>query len=208
MKKSYGKSRIGKTFVGAGFAAALIFSGCSNIASSSFEDSDDSSADFLSVNRAASYVAPSGMSGSVSTVVPTGSGLVGVKAQGWLNSAYIVWTGSSSSYTVTVDGTAVSSYLTRKIGSQWRCDIPGLKAGSHTLKVTSGSSYLSATVNVASHDRTGFGFYGSTTPGAYKADGTLKDNAVVLYINNSTKDTVSLDVVTSTKGATTCATAG
>jgi len=94
MKKSYGKSRIGKTFVGAGFAAALIFSGCSNISSSSFEDSDDSSSDFLSVNRAASYVAASGMSGSVSTVVPTGSGLVGVKAQGWLNSAYIVWTGS------------------------------------------------------------------------------------------------------------------
>ena len=206
MKKSYGKSRIGKTFVGAGFAAALIFSGCSNIASSSFEDSDDSSADFLSVNRAASYVAPSGMSGSVSTVVPTGSGLVGVKAQGWLNSAYIVWTGSPSSYTVTVDGTEVSSYLTRKIGSQWRCDIPGLAAGSHTIKVVSGSSYLTATVSVASHDRSGFAFYGDTTPGAYKADGTLKDNAVVLYVNESTKNTVSLDVVTSSKGATTTCT--
>ena len=188
-------------------AAGLPFIGCSEIA-----DVDDTASSSESVvtsvsSRAATYsAATNGITGSISSATPTGSGLTGVKAQGWLNSAYIVWTGSSSSYTVTVDGTAVSSYLTRKIGSQWRCDIPGLKAGSHTLKVTSGSSYLSATVNVASHDRTGFGFYGSTTPGAYKADGTLKDNAVVLYINNSTKDTVSLDVVTSTKGATTTCT--
>jgi pectate lyase len=100
---------------------------------------------------------------------------------------------------------AVNSLLTRKIGSQWRCDIPGLKAGSHTIKVTSGSSYLSATVTVVSHDRSGFAFYGNTTPGAYKADGTLKDNAVVLHINNSNKDTISLDVVTSSKGAVTSA---
>lgn len=188
-------------------AAGLPFIGCSEIA-----DVDDTASSSESVvtsvsSRAATYsAATNGITGSISSATPTGSGLTGAKAQGWLNSAYIVWTGSSSSYTVTVDGTAVSSYLTRKLGSQWRCDIPGLKAGSHTLKVTSGSSYLSATVNVASHDRTGFGFYGSTTPGAYKADGTLKDNAVVLYINNSTKDTVSLDVVTSAKGATTTCT--
>ena len=203
MKKSYGKGRISKAFVGAGFAAALIFSGCSNIASSSIEDSEDSSSDLLTTSRSASYVTTSGMSGSISSVVPTGSGLTGVKAQGWLNSAYIVWTGSATSYTVTVDGSEVSSYLTRKIGSQWRCDIPGLAAGSHTIKVTSGSSYLTATVSVASHDRSGFAFYGDTTPGAYNADGTLKDNAVVLYVNEETKNTISLDVVTSSKGATT-----
>lgn len=195
------------SLVGAGFVSALVFLGCSNLAVDDSDDSENSSQPEISLSsRAASYSASSGISGSVTSATPAGSGLTGVKAQGWLNSAYIVWTGSSSSYTVTCDGTEVSSYLTRKIGSQWRCDVPGLAAGSHTLKVTSGSSYLTATVEVASHDRTGFGFYGDVTPGAYNSDGTLKDNAVVLYINESTKDSVTLDVTTSAKGATTTGT--
>ena len=189
------------------FAAGMQFISCSDI--SNLDDSDSSSVSNVlsAASRAVtSYTAStSGIKGTISSVVPNGSGLTGVKAQGWLNSAYIVWSGSPTSYKVTCDGVEVSSYLTRKIGNQWRCDIPGLAAGSHTIKVTSGSSYLSATVNVASHDRTGFAFSGSTFPGAYKADGTLKDNAVVIYINESTKDTVSLDVVTSAKGAKTTA---
>ena len=190
------------------FAAGLVFSGCLAISDGESEEAKTTSEISAgSLNRAAvSYSGTSGILGSITSATPTGSGLTGVKAQGWLNSAYIVWTGSSSSYTVTCDGQAVSSYLTRKIGGQWRCDIPGLAKGNHTIKVTSGSSYLSATVSVASHDRTGFAFYGTITPGAYKADGTLKDNAVVLYVNESTKDKVSLDVVTSSKGATTTCT--
>lgn len=197
MKKSI---RAFKVLSGLVLAAGLVLSGCSAIA-----DADESGEESISFGRA-TYSTSSGMSGSISSATPTGSGLTGVKAQGWLNSAYIVWTGSSSSYTVTCDGKTVSPYLTRKIGNQWRCDIPGLVAGSHTIKVTSGSSSLSATVNVASHDRSGFAFYGSVNPGAYKADGTLKDNAVVLYINEATKNTVSLDVTTSSKGAITSCT--
>ncbi len=206
MKKSLGTALV---LPGLFLAASLVFS-CCNMAIADSESADSAGeVSELSSSRAASsssYSASSGMSGSISSATPSGSGLTGVKAQGWLNSAYIVWTGSSSSYTVTCDDEEVSSYLTRKIGDQWRCDVPGLAAGSHTLKVTSGSSYLTATVNVASHDRSGFGFYGSTVPGAYNADGTLKDNAVVLYVNDSTKDSVSLDVTTSAKGATTTCT--
>ena len=203
MKKSF------KALVGASCAAALILSACADIADVEETDSkvqETFSESVSNLSRAASYASSSGLAGSMTSTTPTGSGLTGVKAQGWLNSAYIIWTGSPTSYTVTCDGAPVSSYLTRKIGSQWRCDIPGLAAGSHTIKVTSGSSYLSATVNVASHDRSGFAFYGNTVPGAYKADGTLKSGAVVLYINESTKDSVSLDVVTSSKGATTACT--
>lgn len=205
MKKSL---RAGMALTSLVFAAGLVFSGCLAISDGESEEAKTTSEISAgSLNRAAvSYSGTSGILGSITSATPTGSGLTGVKAQGWLNSAYIVWTGSSSSYTVTCDGQAVSSYLTRKIGGQWRCDIPGLAKGNHTIKVTSGSSYLSATVSVASHDRTGFAFYGTITPGAYKADGTLKDNAVVLYVNESTKDKVSLDVVTSSKGATTTCT--
>ena len=205
MKKSL---RAGMALTSLVFAAGLVFSGCLAISDGESEDTKTTSEiSAVSLNRvAASYSGTSGILGSITSATPTGSGLTGVKAQGWLNSAYIVWTGSSSSYTVTCDGQTVSSYLTRKIGNQWRCDIPGLAKGNHTIKVTSSSSYLSATVSVASHDRTGFAFYGTITPGAYKADGTLKDNAVVLYVNESTKDKVSLDVVTSSKGATTTCT--
>ncbi|WP_303918707.1 polysaccharide lyase family 1 protein [Treponema berlinense] len=173
-------------------AAGFLFSGCNGLLEA--DEVSDSASAVNSFERAA-YSATSGIQGSISSVNVTGG-----KAQGWLNSAYITWTGSNS--TVYCDGTAVNSMLTRKIGSTYRCDIPGLKAGSHTIKVGS----ISATVNVASHDRSGFAFYGSTNPGAYKADGTLKDNAVVLYITENTKDTVTLDVVTSSKGTTTSCT--
>ena len=168
-----------KAMIGASLAAALVMSGCSDI--SDIEGVDSPS---VESSRAASSISL-------------------VKAQGWLNSAYIVWNGSGSSWTVTCDGVAVDSLLTRKIGSQWRCDIPGLKSGSHTIKVASGSESISATVNVESHDRSGFAFSNGALPGAYKADGTLKSGAVVLHINNSNKDSISLDVVTSAKGATT-----
>ena len=185
MKKSL------KAVVSATLAAALVLSGCSGM----FETDDGDSGSSSGSNSRAAYSGSSGISGYTSSVNVTGG-----KAQGWLNSAYITWSGSND--TVYCDGVAVNSMLTRKIGSTYRCDIPGLKAGSHTIKVGS----ISATVNVASHDRSGFGFYGSTVPGAYKADGTLKDNAVVLYINNTTKDTVSLDVTTNAKGAVTSCT--
>ncbi|HPD59726.1 MAG TPA: T9SS type A sorting domain-containing protein, partial [Paludibacteraceae bacterium] len=45
----------------------------------------------------------------------------------------------------------------------------------------------------------GFAFQGSRVPGAYKSDGTLKDNAVILYITESNKNSVSMTVT----GATT-----
>ena len=53
------------------------------------------------------------------------------------------------------------------------------------------------------HDRSGFAFNNNHVPGAYNADGTLKKNAVILYVSESTKNTVKLEVVTSSKGATT-----
>jgi len=117
MKKSL---RAGMALTSLVFAAGLVFSGCLAISDGESEEAKTTSEISAgSLNRAAvSYSGTSGILGSITSATPTGSGLTGVKAQGWLNSAYIVWTGSSSSYTVTCDGQAVSSYLTRKIGGQ------------------------------------------------------------------------------------------
>lgn len=88
MKKSF------KALVGASLAAALMLSGCSDITQMSETESNEDATSELSAasfSRAATYAAStSGVTGSTSSATPTGSGLTGVKAQGWLNSAYIV----------------------------------------------------------------------------------------------------------------------
>ena len=139
-------------------------------------------------------------------------------ASGWLESAYAMWTDDGSdSYNVYYSSNGatdkkVDAELVRKYGSTWRVDIPGLKAGDYTLKVAGvkggkeGTASKTETLSVKAHDRSGFAFSNDHVPGAYKADGTLKDGAIVLYISESTKNTVSLDVITSNKGATTSCT--
>ena len=67
----------------------------------------------------------------------------------------------------------------------------------------SSGSIESAPITVGSYDRTGFAWTDGTSSGAYNEDGTLKDNAVVLYLTEETKDTVTMDVVTSSSGSTT-----
>ncbi len=90
--------------------------------------------------------------------------------------------------------------MIRDYGSYFRADVLGLAPGSYTLKVVPVISGMEAVgtetsvLNVSTHDRTGFAFNGVKIPGAYKADGTPKENAVILYITQNTKNTVSLDV--------------
>ena len=136
-------------------------------------------------------------------------------ANGWLESAYAEWASDGSdSYNVYYTGAGASNVkvdgsLIRKYGSKYRVDVVGLKAGSYTLKVASvkggkeGTSTTSKSLEVKAHDRSGFAFSNNHVPGAYKADGTLKSGAVVLYVTESTKNSIKLDVVTSSKGATT-----
>ena len=139
-------------------------------------------------------------------------------ADGWLESAYAEWASDGSdSYNVYYSGAGASNVkvdaqLIRKYGSKFRVDAVGLKAGDYTLKVVSvkggkeGASTTSKSLKVKAHDRSGFAFSNSHVPGAYKADGTLKSGAVVFYVTESTKNTITLDVVTSSKGATTACT--
>lgn len=134
---------------------------------------------------------------------------------GSLESAYAEWASDGSdSYNVYYSGAGASNVkvdasLIRKYGSKFRVDAVGLKAGSYTLKVASvkggkeTASSTSKSIEVKAHDRSGFAFSNNHVPGAYNSDGTLKSGAVVLYISENTKNTVKLDVVTSSKGAVT-----
>ncbi|MBR6453846.1 MAG: T9SS type A sorting domain-containing protein [Fibrobacter sp.] len=134
-------------------------------------------------------------------------------ASGALESAYAEWSADGSdSYNVYYSGAGlkdvkVDDSLVRKYGSKFRVDVVGLKAGSYTLKVSSvkggkeGASATSKSLEVKAHDRSGFAFSNGHVPGAYNTDGTLKNDAVVLYISESSKNTVKLDVIKDSKGS-------
>ena len=133
-------------------------------------------------------------------------------AGGWLESAYAQWgSDGSDSYNVYYSGAGktdvkVDAALVRKYGSTWRVDVPGLKAGDYTLKIVGvkngkeGAAATTKTLSVKAHDRSGFAFADGHVPGAYKADGALKDGAVVVYITESTKNTVTVSVAKDNKG--------
>ena len=147
------------------------------------------------------------------TVNPLPAGIINItESQGWLETAFVKWqeyTGADS-YNVYYKGGAISEWrkidtqLVRKYPTYYRADAPGLAAGSYNLKVVAvtGGSEVAASaaespaVTVTAHDRSGFAFTGSVVPGAYKADGTLKPNARVIYVSNSNKETVTLSVKT------------
>ncbi len=129
---------------------------------------------------------------------------------GHFETAYAKWSpvSGATSYNVYLDGERIHDPLIRSYASYVRADIPGISAGSHTIKivaVTSGVEGESAseTVSAKAHDRSGFAFHGGAVPGAYKTDGTLKDGALVVYVTENTKNSVSLDVKTDSKGGTT-----
>ncbi len=133
-------------------------------------------------------------------------------AAGWFEAAYITWepVSGASGYNVYADGKQIDSMLIRQYNGYYRADAVGLKAGTHTLKVVpllsgkeDASKAIEQQVSVTAFDRAGFGWVNGTSSGAYNEDGTLKANAVVLYVTEKTKDSVTADVITGAKGTTT-----
>lgn len=134
-------------------------------------------------------------------------------AVGCAESMYATWgaVSGASGYNVYVDGTQIDSELIRQYNGYMRADALGLKAGSHTMKIVpiiNGSEDTSkaaeATASCYAHDRSGYAFEDNHTPGAYKADGTLKDNAIVVYVTEATKDTITVNLDAEGKGAVPC----
>lgn len=137
------------------------------------------------------------------------------ESSGWLESAYVEWqpVENVQLYHVYYTGEGltdikIDQQLIRNYGGYYRADILGLKQGNYTIKITAvingteSTQYTGTTqvLNVLPQIREGFAFSNNSIPGAYKMDGTLKDNAQILYIDNSTAKTVSLDVIIDKNG--------
>jgi pectate lyase len=126
---------------------------------------------------------------------------------GWLESAFVKWqpVTEAQSYNVYFTGEGITNQkidtqLIRSYGSYFRADVLGLKAGTYTLSVVpvisgvEGTSSTTSSITVLAHDRNGFAFANTRNPGAYNPDGTPRANAVILYITENTKNTISLNV--------------
>ncbi len=148
------------------------------------------------------------------------AGVIITRADGWNESVYAEWQlySGATSYNVYVKGgqyqdwTRVDRELVRNYGSYGRVDVVGLTAsGGYQLRVVpviggeeDGSKASTASgMVVKSYDRSGFAHFNNSGVGAYEDDGTLKATARVIYVTAETAKTVTLDVITSSKGATT-----
>ena len=142
------------------------------------------------------------------------------EAKGWLESAYVKFDKMEGvkTYNVYVKGGQYSEYtkidreLVREYPDYGRADIVGLKAGIYDVKVApvdADGNELSSKVGeatgleVKNYSREGFAFMGNYVPGAYNADGTLKDGAKVFYVTKQTAKTITTTIVTDNKGNTT-----
>ncbi len=132
--------------------------------------------------------------------------------------AYITWAPISGAdgYNVYVKAqggsyTQLDSMLIRQYSGYFRADAVGLAAGNYVMKVVPTSNGTedtskaieSGAIAVKAHDRSGYAFANGKDLGAYNADGTLKDNAQVIYVTDENKDTVTAEVDSTGKGATT-----
>ena len=110
-------------------------------------------------------------------------------------------------YVVYCDTKKVDNELIRSYGAYYRCDVLGLAAVPHSIElvpVKDGKELSDCKVEFIAtpmaHIREGFAFVGNgDANGAYNADGTLKAGAVVIYVTNTTKNTVSLEMKTDSK---------
>ena len=134
------------------------------------------------------------------------------ESAGWLESAYVKWqpVAGATSYNVYFSGNGITNQkidnqLIRSYGTYYRADVLGLSAGTYSVKVApmisgvEGTGTTTGDLIVTAHDRNGFAFQGGHIPSAYNIDGTPKTGAVILYITENTKNTVSMTVT----GATT-----
>lgn len=132
---------------------------------------------------------------------------------GYNEGAYACWSpvANASGYNVYCDNVQLDSMLIRQYSGYFRADAVGLKAGNHTLKVVpviggkeDSSKAAEAAVTVTAHDRSGYGFVGGSSSGAYNDDGTLKSDAVVVYVTDENKDTVTASLNAAGKGEVVC----
>ena len=174
----------------------------------------------LAVVMAVSIIVPVSVKSAKADVVKPEK----IEATGWLESAYVEWStdykaDSYNAYVkekggeyVKLDDELIRHYKTDK--DYYRADALGLKEGTYIMKVVpvkdgkevASKALETEEIAVASHDRSGFAFSSDskykTGSGAYNDDGTLKEDAVVLYVTKDTAKTVTMTVKTDTNKTT------
>ena len=138
------------------------------------------------------------------------NGIKVVSAGGWNEMLYVVYSGIKDSdvlgvsYSGAVSGSLKGDdfeYLVRDTNNGLRVDIPGVPAGTYSVSLTTAKGIITQSgLEVNAQDRSGYAHYNySEGVGGYTDKGTLKSNAIVLYVTDDNKDTVS---VTSKDGTT------
>ena len=152
------------------------------------------------------------LGGAALTAVAAESSVKVLSSVGYGEGVYATWSSVSgaSGYNVYVDGAKIDSMLIRQYSGYMRADAVGLKAGNHTIKIVpvingkeDASKSAQTSAAAYAHDRSGFAFVNGDSNGAYNADGTLKSNAIVVYVTNSNKDSVTASIDATGKGAET-----
>lgn len=140
-------------------------------------------------------------------------------AKGWQESAYVEWLPlqGAESYNVYIKGENISEYkkldsqLVRNYGTYGRADAVGLKAGTYVIKVVPVINKVeypdkageASSLTVRNFDRSGYAHFNHKGGiGAYNNDGTLKANAIVLYITNKNLSTISYYIENGDKNKT------
>lgn len=150
--------------------------------------------------------------------IPSSDSIKVVRAAGDSECAYLEWQAlnGASWYNVYYkpDGGAfvqLDGELVRQYPDRFRADAVGLKAGTYSMKIvplgSDGKEMSSASLTVdnlavAAHERAGFAFSGGTSSGAYNEDGSIKQNAKIIYVTEKNKDEVSVTLNTGKKDET------
>ncbi|MDE6484735.1 MAG: pectate lyase [Duncaniella sp.] len=135
-------------------------------------------------------------------------------AGGWLETAWAEWYAlpGVKAYNAYVDNPATGEWtrlddeLVRSYGDYGRVDALGLKEGTYSIKIVpvmdgvedDSQSCIAGNLEVRAHDRNGYAHFGRDTSGlyegvgAYKNDGTLKDDAIVLYVSAENAKTITV----------------
>lgn len=152
--------------------------------------------------------------GALTPTIPVSDKINVTEAGGDLEAAYLQWealTGADwyNVYYKISGGSFVrlDDPLVRQYTTYYRADAVGLKAGVYSMKIVpvngdgeelEEDSVTVDNIQVEAHDRSGYAFVnntsGATASGAYNMDGTLRENAIVLYVTAETFHTVSLEI--------------
>lgn len=136
------------------------------------------------------------------------------EAKGWLESAYAEWAimKGAESYNVYIKGGNINEYkqidneLVRQYTDYVRADVVGLQAGDYQLRIVpvingkevENKASETDVLTVKGYTRSGFAHLNYSGVGAYKDDGTLKENAVVVYVNANNAKTVTANLSSGT----------